>query len=79
MTRRDVDRWMQNLHKGTLSRQLSIPEKENIPITLLRVIVHAPVGTVVKNPTKTGKKHYIVTDLMKKRANTAITLKTKVM
>jgi hypothetical protein len=63
------------LKKGALSRQLDIPEKENIPITLLRKITKAKTGRVVRNPTKSGKRRIKATRLVKKRANLAITLK----
>lgn len=63
------------LKKGALSKQLGIPEKENIPITLLRKIKKAKTGTVVRNPTKSGKRKIKATRLIKKRANLAITLK----
>lgn len=62
-------RWIQKakLKKGTLSRQLGIPEKDNIPIALLEKVKKANVGTKVKGRT--------VTMLMKKRANLALNLK----
>jgi len=61
--------------KGGLSRQLGIPEKENIPVTLLKKIKAAPVGSTVSNPTKTGKRKIKVTKKLKKRATLALTLK----
>jgi len=63
------------LKKGALSRQLGIPEKENIPMTLLNKIAKAKIGDTVSNPTKTGKKRIKVTRLLKKRAVLARTLK----
>lgn len=61
--------------KGGLSRQLGIPEKENIPVTLLKRVKQAKTGTTITNPTKTGKKKIRVTKKMKKRAILALTLK----
>jgi hypothetical protein len=63
------------LKKGTLSRQLDIPEEDDIPITLLRAIRDADIGDTIKNPTKMGKQKIKVTRLLKKRAVLAITLK----
>jgi hypothetical protein len=64
------------LKKGMLSKSLSVAEEDNIPITLLRVIVNTPAGKTIKNPTKHGKSIIKVTELMKKRASLAITMKT---
>ena len=61
--------------KGGLSRQLGIPEKDNIPVTLLKKIKAAPIGSTVSNPTKTGKRRIKVTRKMKQRATLALTLK----
>ena len=63
------------LKKGTLSRQLDIPEIDDIPITLLRAIRDADIGDTIKNPTKMGKQKIKVTRLLKMRAVLAITLK----
>jgi hypothetical protein len=63
------------IKKGTLSRQLDIPEEDDIPITLLRAIRDADIGDTIKNPTKMGKQKIKVTQLLKKRAVLAITLK----
>lgn len=66
-----------NLKKGSLSRMLGIPEKDNIPLTLLRKIVKTECGRTIKNPTKSGKRRIKVTRLLKKRALFALTMKTK--
>ena len=63
------------IKKGTLSRQLGIPEKENIPVTLLKAIRDADIGDTIQNLTKSGKQTIKVTRLLKKRAVLAITLK----
>lgn len=70
-------KWIQKakIKKGTLSRQLDIPEEDDIPITLLRAIRDADIGDTIKNPTKAGKQTIKVTRLLKKRAVLAITLK----
>lgn len=62
-------------HPGALSRQLDIPEKENIPITLLRAIQKAKAGDTIKNPTLSGKRRIKVTRKLERRAIFAITLK----
>jgi len=69
--------WIQEAVKkpGALSRQLEIPIEKDIPKRLLQKISKAKIGTVVKNPTKTGKKKIKVTPLLKKRAVLALTLK----
>ncbi len=69
--------WIQSALKkrGSLSRQLRIPEKENIPYTLLEKIVKAKIGSTIENPTKKGRRRYTVTRLLKRRAVLALTLK----
>ena len=69
--------WIQSakLKEGTLSKQLNIPISENIPVTLLKKIKSADVGTIVKNPTKMGKQEIPVTPLLKRRVVLALTLK----
>lgn len=61
--------------KGQLHRMLQIPDGTKIPFTLLEVIRKAEIGTVVENPTKTGKKEVKVTKLLKQRAVRALTFK----
>ena len=74
---RKGSKWIQKtgLKKGALSRQLGIPERENIPITLLEKIRKAPIGSTIRNPTTKGKRLIKVTRLLKKRAVLALTLK----
>lgn len=60
---------------GALHRQLGIPQKTKLPTTLLRTILKADTGDVVKNPTKVGKRRYRVTTLLQQRANPALTLR----
>jgi len=69
--------WIQKAIKkpGALSRQLGIPIKKNIPISLLKKIRNAKIGSTITNPTKTGKRRIKVTRLLKKRAVLALTLK----
>ena len=69
--------WIQEAvgKRGSLSRQLGIPVKENIPKTLLRRIKTAKIGRTIRNPSKKGKRRYKVTRLLKKRAVLALTLK----
>lgn len=70
-------RWIQKaaIKKGALSRQLGIPEAEDIPVTLLKAIKKTTTGETVKNPTKSGKRSYKVTQKLKRRAVLALTLK----
>lgn len=72
-----MKKWIQKtgLKKGSLSRQLDIPEEKNIPMTLLRKIQAAKAGDVIINPTKTGKKKIKVTSKLERRAILAIRLK----
>ncbi len=65
------------LKKGSLSRMLGIPEKDNIPLTLLRKITKTEIGMTIRNPTKQGKRKIKVTRLLKKRAMFALIMKTK--
>ena len=71
-----TDKWIQSvgIKKGMLSRQLGIPEKENIPKTLLDEIINAKAGEKIKNPTLIGKKSIKVTRLLERRAIMARTL-----
>lgn len=72
-----VDKWIQRVKpkKGALSRQLGIPEKENIPMTLLNKIIAAKAGQTIINPTKTGKRRIKVTHLLERRSILARNLK----
>ena len=57
-------------HKpGSLHKQMGIPIGTTIPFTLLQEIVDTPIGSLVKNPTPTGKDRYKVTPLLHARAN----------
>lgn len=64
-----------NIKKGALSRQLGIPVRNNIPLTLLNKIIRSKAGDKINNPTKSGKKVIKVTKLLKKRSTFARTLK----
>lgn len=66
--------WIQTLKKGTLKRQLKIPEKNRIPKKLLIKIKQAKLRSRIKNPVKKGKRIIKVTPLLKKRAVVALTL-----
>ena len=72
-----TQKWIQkaNLKKGALHRQLGIPQDEKIPVTLLKKIKKAKIGETITNPTKKGKRKIKVTQLLKRRANLALTLK----
>jgi len=62
-------KWIQKsgVKKGALHRQLQVPTSKPIPKTLLNALVKAHQGSVVSNPTKTGKSTIKVTPLLKKR------------
>lgn len=60
---------------GSLSRQLGVPLKKDIPYGLLNKIIKAEPGDVIKNPTKTGKPFVKVTRLLERRAILAKNLK----
>jgi len=70
-----IKRALANRRKGALSRQLGIPEEDNIPVTLLKKIKHADIGEMVHNPATKGKSRIKVTRLLKRRAVMALTLK----
>lgn len=71
--------WMQKAFKkkkkGALSRMLEIPEKQNIPFTLLEKIRVTDIGNVIGNPTKTGKRKIKITRLLKRRSVAALNVK----
>jgi len=77
MSRKSGGFWIQKAvrRRGALSRQLGIPVRENIPVTLLRRIRDADVGDVVRNPSRRGRRRVRVTRLLKRRAVLALTLK----
>lgn len=66
-------KWIQQAHlkPGALSRQLGIPERENIPMGLLETIRSAPVGGHVRGP----HGWIPITPLLKQRATVARNLK----
>jgi hypothetical protein len=70
-------KWIQeaHLHKGTLSKQLGIPEEDDIPMSLLDAIIKAPIGSTIDNPTDEGHKTFKVTKLLKQRSVMARNLK----
>jgi len=55
--------------KTSLSKQIGISLKSDIPVTLLNKIISAKIGDTITNPTKTGKRRIKVTLLLKRRAN----------
>lgn len=73
-----MNKWIQRTHmkKGALSKQLGVPLKKNIPITLLNKIVSAKAGQTISNPTKVGHKKVKVTRLLERRAILAKNLKS---
>lgn len=63
------------IKKGALSRNLGIPVKKNIPLTLLNKIIAAKAGQTISNPTQIGKRRILVTRLIERRAILARNLK----
>jgi len=59
---------------GALRRQLGIPQDKKIPVTLMRKILKAETGDVVRNPTRVGRCKYKVTTLMQRRVNPVLTV-----
>jgi len=58
---------------GALHRQLGISRGTKIPKTLLTEIHGSDAGDIIKNPTKTGRRRYRVTPLLKRRVNPVLT------
>ena len=61
------------IKEGALSKQLGFPIKENIPMTLLRILVKKENGSKFILNGKERK----MTPLMKRRISLAITLKSR--
>ena len=76
MAKKWIQQALKGHRKGSLSRQLDILEKKNIPPRLLEQIKKADIGDTVVNRGKIGKRAIKVTRLLKKRAVLASTLKT---
>lgn len=72
-----MEKWIQKtrIKRGSLSRQLGIPQRENIPMTLLNKIISAKAGQTITNPTSVGKKRIKVTRLLERRSILARNLK----
>jgi len=74
-----VTKWIQKAlkkhRKGSLHRQLKVPQDKKIPKALLTKIKNAEIGDTVRNPSSTGKRKVKVTGLLKKRAVVAHTLR----
>lgn len=71
-----VEKWIKEAgdhkHRGSLHRQLQVPQEERIPKRLLQKIQRAKTGDKIKNPTKTGKRSIPVTTLLKRRTAFAL-------
>ena len=78
MAKHKVTFWAQKAmgrKPGALHRQLGIPQEQKIPVTLMRRILAADTGDMVKNPTKVGRRAYRVTTLMQRRVNPVLTMR----
>lgn len=62
-----------NIKEGALSRQLGIPVKDNIPMSLLKRLVKVENGKKFMHQGKEKK----MTPLLKRRVSLAITLKSR--
>jgi hypothetical protein len=73
------NKWIQsvlkNHKKGSLSRQLGVPQEKNIPITLLNKVINADNGQTITNPTSIGRRKIKVTKLLTQRSILARNLK----
>lgn len=69
-------KWIQEAgdhkHRGSLHKQLQVPQKEKIPKSLLKRIQAAETGKRVRNPTQTGRRSIAVTTLLKRRTAFAL-------
>jgi hypothetical protein len=69
-------KWIQKAgdhkHKGSLHKQLQVPQEERIPKSLLLKIQSAETGKRIHNPTKTGRRSIPVTTLLKRRTAFAL-------
>lgn len=72
-----IDKWIQraDLHKGSFSRAVGIPEADDIPMILIDDIIKSPVGFKLRNPSMAGKAFIVVTAKLKKQAVLARNLK----
>ena len=66
---------MWDFKPGALHKMLQINENKALPKALLLAITKAHPGETIRNPCLTGRSQYQVSDLMRKRAWTALTLK----
>jgi hypothetical protein len=63
------------MKKGSLHKALKIPASKRIPTTLLTRIHDARQNSIVKNPTKTGKRRIKATGCLKKKVNFALNVR----
>ncbi len=72
---RFIQKAIKPTNKGKLRKQLLIPKRKLIPVTLLDKIIDAKPGQTIKNPTLIGKKRIKVTRKLERRAILARNLK----
>ena len=72
-------RWIQRvkIKKGTLHSAVGVPKDRTIPKSLIKKIYRAKIGTIVKNPTKTGKRSIKVTRKLKQKVIYAVNVNKK--
>jgi len=61
--------------KYPLKNHLNIPKDHKIPTSILIKIRNAPIGCIIRNPTKVGKRKIKVTKLLKRRAIATLNLR----
>jgi len=70
-----IQRALKKHKKGSLHRQLGVPQDKTIPKSFLTRVKNTQIGKTAKNPSKTGKRRVKVTHLLKKRVVVAHTLR----
>ena len=56
------------LKRGDLSRELGIPIKRNIPLSILNAIILSKIGDTVINPSPLGKRRIKITRKLEQKA-----------
>lgn len=70
-------KWIKPRKRGTFQKSLGIPADKTVPLTLLKKIYNAKIGSTIMNPTKSGYKKIKITKLMKQRSALTLLIKSK--
>jgi len=77
-----VNKWIQEAMtshtRGSLHRQLGIPQGQPIPTRFLNAIVHDGVGKTIHNPTNMGDRTVHVTGLLFHRSLATLNIRKNV-